>query len=207
MTPLPILAALRSPAFLPDSLASLLFENHWSYWIVALLAAAVLFYISNARQNARLRNISLALAALTGLWALLAFLILTPAERLYNAHTGLADAAKNGDVDRIVSYLAPNFQASVLDIPSIDVAREEISARLNTFGIQGSTIRYYKYTLHGHTAFTQFNILTQTSTAGPILTSWNLSWDDLPGEDWRIRNAELTMIGDQDVSPGTIIPK
>lgn len=207
MTPLPILAALRSPAFLPDSLASLLFENHWSYWIVALLAAAVLFYISNARQNARLRNISLALAALTGLWALLAFLILTPAERLYNAHTGLADAAKNGDVDRIVSYLAPNFQASVLDIPSIDVAREEISARLNTFGIQGSTIRYYKYTLHGHTAFTQFNILTQTSTAGPILTSWNLSWDDLPGEDWRIRNAELTKIGDQDVSPGTIIPK
>ncbi len=204
MTPL---ALLRSPSALPTPIASFLFENHWPYWILALAVAALLFYLAGARQDRRLRTASLTLAALTLLWALLALTIDTPAERLYNAHLALADAAQHGDIDRIFSFLSPDFHAAALDISDASAAKDEIAARLKTYGIKSSTIRFYKSTLQGPTAFTQLNLLTQTSTTGPILTSWNLSWDDLPNADWKIRDAELTRIGDQDLPAGTIIPK
>jgi len=140
-------------------------------------------------------------------WMLLAFTIDTPAERLYRAHTDLATAAKNGDVDRIVSYLEPNFQAAVLGVDKAGAAKEEIGTRLKTYGVKGSTIRSYKSTIAGPAAFTQMNVLTQTDIAGPVLTSWQLSWDDVPGEDWRIRDVELVKIGDEAVGQGTVLPK
>ena len=199
------LALLRSPT-LPAPITAFLFENHWPYWILLLAVAAILFYFSNIRQDPRLRTAAFIVAAITLVWTLLALTIDTPAERLYNAHRALADATKSADVDRIVSFLAPDFHASALDVSDINAAKDEIAARLKTYGIKSSSIRFYQSTLEGPTAFTQLNVLTQ-SDAGPILTSWHLTWNDLPNSDWKIRSAELTKVGDQDFPQNSVIPK
>jgi len=173
---------------------------------MAILVAGTAFYWGGVRQDPRLRRIGIGVGIAALFWIFLALAIDTPAERLYRAHKDLADAAKNGDVDRIVSYLEPDFQATVLGVNKAGIAKEEIGARLKTYGVKGSTIRFYHSTHSGPAAFTQLNLLTQTEM-GPVLTTWQLSWDDVPGQDWRIRDAELVKLGDEAVGQGTVLPK
>jgi hypothetical protein len=202
----PVPLALRAPA-IPQSLSALLFENHYLYWIVLLILGAVLLVLARQRRDRRILGAGQVLLALTLLWALAARLLETPAERLYAVHLGLASAAGKHDVDQILSYCEAKFSMDSINIhPDTADAKKEIQSRLDQLGIKETTFRQYAITLNGDgTAVTRFTALT-LSDAGPIVTTWQVSWDDLPESDWKLHNATLLKIGNQDVGPGSLMP-
>jgi hypothetical protein len=202
-----MILALRSPPFLPDSLASFLFETHWAYWLIAVALGVILIYVAATRNDPRLRLSGIILVVATALWGILAALVVTPDERLHNAHTALADACRQNDVPRILSYLSPDFTATPLDIrldPTLSAAKAQIADDLKKYGVKETIIRQYQSVRRGPTAAVNVTLLTQTDM-GPILSSWVLSWDDIPENDWKIVNARLTKLGDQAVPNDMVI--
>ncbi|HEY4328759.1 MAG TPA: hypothetical protein VGN88_03415, partial [Phycisphaerae bacterium] len=177
----PTSLALRSPSFLPTGITAILFENHYLWWLAAIVLGAALIFVARSRSDRRLLRAGQIILALTLLWLLSARLIDTPAERLYNAHVALADAAAKADVDRLLSYFEPHFSIDSIKIGSDTLptaAREEIATALKQYGIKDSTYRAYAQELFtDRTAATRFTILTQ-SEMDPILSSWVVSWND-----------------------------
>jgi hypothetical protein len=140
-------------------------------------------------------------------WMAAAHFVDTPRERLYQAHSGLAEAAKNADVDRILGYLSPDFHSSVLGVDQPAAARDEIGSRLKSYGVKGSTITFYHSDISGRAAYTTLTLVTQTDIAGPVQSTWHLSWDDVPGVDWRVHSADLEKIGDEVVGADHVLPR
>jgi hypothetical protein len=137
--------------------------------------------------------------AVTVLWVLAALALDSPAERLYAAHLDLAAAVEKADVERVFSYFEPHFTVPALGIrgDELAAARDQLADILKRYGIKDSHITDYHTALNGDgTAVTQFTVLT-LSDMGPIKTTWQLSWNDQPGTDWRIMNATLLKLGDQ----------
>jgi hypothetical protein len=201
-----MLLALRSPPFLPRPLTAFLFENHYLWWLAVLALGIVLILLARSRSNRQLLRSGQFTLALGILWILAAFLITTPAERLYNAHLALADATAKADVDRILSYFAPNFVAhagpvQILDSTSSPQAKNDIAAAIKLYGIKETYIRSYNFTLTSPTSATT-NVTALTLAEQTLLTTWQVTWDDLPDQDWRIAQADLTKIGDQTIEPG-----
>ncbi len=154
-----------------------------------------------------MRDAGLGCVALLAVWMLAAYLIDTPRERLYRAHVGLAQAARDADADRILSYFSPDFNSPALGVTHAQIAREEIGSRLKNYGIKGSTITFYRSDIAGKTAFTTVTLVTQTDAAGLVRTTWNLSWDDVAGADWKVREADLIKLGDEAVSTDRLLPQ
>jgi hypothetical protein len=202
-----MLLALRSPPFFPHSITAVLFETHYGTWIALLLLGAVALFLAHSKNNPKILRPGQLILAVTILWILAALLIKTPAERLYNAHLALADATAKADVDRILSYFAPTFTANagpvqILDSTTAPQAKSAIADALKTYGIRGTSIHTYTYSTLTHTnATTYFSALT--SGDYPILTTWQVYWEDIPNQDWRITQANLTKIGDQTITPDT----
>ena len=187
---------VRAPAYVPDGLAGFLFEAQWWYWVLAIAAGVALFFAGRNRANRGM--------VMTGS-VLIAWLVVTPAERLRREHEELAAAATRGDVAGIVSHLAPDFQCAALGVTKLPEANEVISADLKKYGIRTNRIRNYKSDISGPTAYTQLTLLTE-SDFGPVITRWGLSWDDLAGDDWKIKVAELKGVGDSAMPEGQRIP-
>jgi hypothetical protein len=55
-------------------------------------------------------------------------------------------------------------------------------------------------------ATTLLTILTE-SDLGPVKTTWRLTWEDLPRDDWKIEIAELLKIGDNPINEATQLPQ
>jgi hypothetical protein len=203
------LAMIRAPGGLPGAVQSFLFENQWAWWISLVAVALALRFVGRTRAHRRLVVASWTLLGLTALWIAAAMLIDTPRERLQSAHNALAAAAGRHDLAAIASVLAPDFQSPVLGITRRAAAEAEIRDRLTTYGIKSNTITRFHADLlaPGDAALTQITVLTSTDALGPIQTTWELRWRDVPAEDWRIEQATLTRIGDQPVSPEHIIPR
>jgi hypothetical protein len=200
-----MILAVRAPTFLNESLLGLLFENHYAWWIAMLLLGAVLIFVARSRTDRRLLRAGQVVLALTLVWIVAARLIDTPAERLHAAHLALADATAKGDVDRILNYFEANFSVSagpVVIQPDTTTpdARNLIAKNLKEYGIKETIFRAYEITLNADaTAVSRFTALTNADQ--PLLTTWRVSWDDVAGQDWRIHNATLVKIGDQEVRP------
>ncbi len=194
------LGALRAPEFLPRGASALLFETHAAYWLLLAVLAGTLFYVGRSRPDRRMKIAGLAGIGLLIVWMLAAALVETPRERLYAAHTGLAQAAKDGDADRILSYLAPDFRAPALGLDHSDLGRERLRLLLKDNQIKDNIITGYHSDISGRAAFTALSLITQTDAGGPVATTWNLSWDDIAGEDWKIKEADLRKLGDQAIS-------
>ncbi len=201
------LLAVRAPGFLPESLAGFLFENHYPWWIALLVLGAVLIFVARARGNRKLLRGGQIVLAATLLWVVGARLVETAGERLYAAHVGLAGAAQKRDVDLILTYFSPQFSIDAINInPTTPDAKKEIKSRLDQIGIKETTFRVYAATLNGDgTAVSRFTALT-FSDVQPFLTTWEVSWEDVPGRDWKIRNAALRKIGEQVIKAGEIVP-
>jgi hypothetical protein len=200
------LGMLRGPR-LPESINGYLFETHWLWWLALAVIGAALWYRgrtvgAEGTLMARIGTIAVGMALL---WAALAMVIDTPAERLYRAHQSMADAAAKGDMDRLVSFLADDFRCPQLDVKDLGSARAELSARLKGFGIRGSTITKYQPVVARDSATVNVALLTETAE-GTILTNWRLVWADEPGGDWRIKAAELQKINNQNVPADLVIP-
>jgi hypothetical protein len=203
------LAAIRAPGGLPPSIQTFLFESQWAWWTSLIAASIAARFVGRRRAERRLILAGWAIFGLTALWMVTATLVVTPRERLQLAHKALAAAAGNHDIATIASYLAPDFQSPNLDISRRAAAEEEIRERLKTYGIKGNTILRFHSQMRpgGDEADTEIVVLTTTDSIGSVQTTWELVWVDVPAEDWRIRHAEMTKIGDQPVGPEHIIPK
>ncbi len=200
------LGMLRAPR-LPDSLNGYLFETHWAVWLTVGVIGAALWYRGRTigAEGALMARVGTIAAAVALVWAALAMVIDTPAERLYRAHRAMADAAAKADMDTLVSFLADDFRCPQLDVKNLGSARPELSARLKAFGIRSSTITKYETVVAGDSATVHLALLTE-SAEGTILTNWRLVWADEPGADWRIKDAELQKINNQNVPADLVIP-
>jgi hypothetical protein len=201
------LGAIRAPEFLPDAFNGALFEAQWAYWVVLAAAAGILWGVGRNRADRRMMRIGEIAAGVLLVWMVAAYSVDTPRERLYRAHTGLAEAAKRGDVDGILNYLSPDFHSWALGVEQTAQARDEIGARLKSDGVKGSTITEYHSDLSGRAAFTTLTLITDTDIAGPVKSTWHLSWDDVAGADWRVRDAELVKLGDEAVGGERVLPR
>jgi hypothetical protein len=195
------IAALRAPVSFPEVLNVALFEAHWAWWIGLAGFGGLMIYLGLSRADRLLQRIGAASLILATALILAALIVVTPAERLYAAHQGLAAAAKRGDVDQMLSYFASNFTINALGIHTDTTnadAKSELASRIKEYGIKDNYIRDYKFTRRGPIAVTDITVLTQSSS-GSIISSWEVSWDDLPGEDWKIAKARLTALNGQAV--------
>lgn len=203
------LAAIRAPGGLPASVQAFLFESQWAWWTSFIAASIAARFVGRMRAERRLILAGWVLFGLTALWMVTASVVVTPRERLQLAHKALATAAGKHDIATIASYLAPDFESPNLDIARRAAAEEEIRERLKTYGIKGNTILRFHSEMRagGDEADTEIVVLTTTEAIGSVQTTWELVWVDVPAEDWRIRHAEMTRIGDQPVGPEHVIPK
>ena len=181
-----LLSALRAPAFLPQTL----FETHWLWWISAFIVAVAVLLFARARADRRLMPLGTALLALSVLWVLAAYFLDTPAERLHKVHLALAQAASTGDVDTIVSYLAPDVTISAEDVKMEAADKQTITDALKKYGVKESTIISYTSTMESdNTARTKIQVITKMDL-GNIPTGWKLEWTDIPAKDWQITRAQ-----------------
>ena len=201
-----MILALRTPGFLPESMAGVLFANHFVWWIAVVVLGAALIFVARSRGERRLLRSGQVVLAVTVVWIAAAQLFETPGERLYAAHVGLADATAKADVERILNYFEDKFsvEAGPVNIqPDVMVAtaKDRIAAGLKQYGIKETYFRKYEVTLNADgTAVSRITAFTQGEQ--PLLTTWQVSWDDVAGQDWRIHNATLVKIGDQEIRPG-----
>jgi hypothetical protein len=200
------LALIRSPR-LPDSVGGFLFETHWVYWAALAVVGLALWYRGRSvgAEGSVMARAGAIAAGVALVWAALAMVIDTPAERLYRAHRSMAEAAAKGDMDTLVGFLADDFRCPQLGVKDLGAARPELSERLKSYGIRSSTITKYDKTASGDSATVHLTLLTETAQ-GSILTGWRLVWADVPGLDWRIKTAELQQINNQNIPSDLVIP-
>ncbi|MCL2647047.1 MAG: hypothetical protein FWD61_08590 [Phycisphaerales bacterium] len=201
-----VMLAMRSPEFLPESLTRLLFETQIWYWAFGIGAGVLLFVAGRNRASKPLIRSSIVIATITLIWMLLAWLVVTPTERLYATHAQLAATIQDknrqnetkGDLKQIFSYLTNDFECPQLGIKNLTEAKSLITAGLNQFHIKSNHIRAYQLQISNKTAQTQVTFLTESDT-GWTKTSWKLRWQDIAGDDWKLRTAELKTLNDSPV--------
>ncbi len=200
-----VIGAIRSPSFFSDEVAGTLFDSHWLWWLAIVAVGAVLYFAGRSRADKNLFALGLGAIGVAIAWTLLALTFDSPSERLYAAHKGLAQAAADHDIDRMLTFLSKDFLAPQVGITADAATRDELNSRLNSYGIRSTYIRSFRFTRQNAIAVTDVTLLTE-SNMGAIPTTWQLSWNDVPGEDWKIVRANLLKISDQPVPRDLIIP-
>jgi len=178
--------------------SALLFEAQPWYWAFGFGAGVILFVAGRNRVSKPLMRSGFAIAAITLLWMLAAWLVVTPAERLYAVHRELAAAAKEGDIERLFSHLENNFECPQLGVKSFAEAKAYIPTAMTQFHVKNNHVRAYQSTISGDTARVQVTFLTESDT-GLTKTSWELQWQDVPGSDWKLCVADLKTVNDSSV--------
>jgi hypothetical protein len=198
------LAVVRAPEWFGAGLTGFLFETQWLYWAAGIVLAAILFHLGRSRDDRRLKIAAGVTVGLVLVWALLAYTFTTSQERLAIAHESMAEAARKGDVAGILAWFTADFQATALGIMEPGKAREEIDRRLKEFSIKKVTISNYRSDMVGDHAETRLTVSVEAAVQS-VPTTWRLTWEDEPGVDWRVSQAELLKIGPQDAPPGFVI--
>lgn len=200
--PLSSLAVLRAPLFVPATL----FETHLALWLTAVAIGAIALAWGHMRNHLRTQQAGAAILALSILWIAAAIIFDTPAERLHKAHVAMAADAERGDIDGLIQYLAPEFTIEGVAFPSEAGTpdRQQLAAQLRESHIREVSIRHYESTLTSASdAQTTVTVLV-ASDAIPPLTTWRVTWKDIPNADWRITAARLIRVGDEAVPAGGI---
>lgn len=197
----------RASSFLPPSLNAILFENHWTWWAAVFALAVILLYVARSRDNQRLRRTGQVVLGLALLWTAAALLVATPVERLHAAHTDLAASVNKMDLDRVFTYFESDFSVPQLALrgEEMDGGKAHLAVVLKTYGIKESRITDFEATMQTDgTAVSRFTVWTSYRD-GFMKTTWQLSWNDEPGADWRIQHARLLKIADQDFPVDALI--
>jgi hypothetical protein len=184
-----VLAASRSPGFLPDTV----FENHYGIWIAGIALGALLIMVARSKARKPILYAGQAILVITLIWMLLARGFDTKGERLYAVHQGMAMAAEKGDVDALVGYFDKSFGGSEIagKLLTSDTAKEGIKDILKQANPKDITIRSYsQHFLEPTGAASTLTVYAKTEY-GPTVTTWQLSWDDVAGQDWRLVNAKM----------------
>ena len=203
--PTNLLLAIRLPSSFPQSLARLLFENHWLLWGGVFIAAAAITWRGMTNANVRMRNVgALALLAVF-FWVLLALLVQTPRERLIACHETLVEAAQQKQAGRIMRELSPDVRFGRWNFSDI---QRTLAQRLADINITHNYIRLLKVHITGPTAVSDMNVWTDTRNfGGPIISYWRFQWKDQPAPgDWRITQIQLLRINNTPMPPGSVLP-
>ena len=172
--------------------------------VAVYVVAAILLHLGNSRRERRLMIAGGVVAGLLAVWILAAALVVTPAERLANAHQALATAAEKGDVAGILAWFTPEFQSAALQIEDPQRAKDEIQRRLKDYGIKTVHLKNYHSEMNANHGTTQVTVDVQAAQPS-VPTTWRLLWEDVPGADWRISEADLVKIAGQNAPPGFVL--
>ncbi len=206
LTPLPGPAFFRLPSSFPSSVAYWLFETHWLYAAGLVLIAVAFGWRGMITHNIKIQWTSLGILLLTAAWILVAWLVVTPRERLIHANQAIVAAATHRNVAGMMRYIAPQAMFGTLNRPQIEAL---ITDRLRQANLSSNDIRYLGIQRRGRYAHVRLNVLSYSHEYGtPVLTYWRLSWRDhkKPG-NWQITHIRLLQINHHSVSSNELIPR
>ncbi|NNM86513.1 MAG: hypothetical protein HKL96_12255 [Phycisphaerales bacterium] len=199
------LLTVRLPSSFPQSLARLLFENHWLLWGGLCIAAAALTWRGLTNANVRLRNVGAFAVLAVIAWVLVALLVQTPRERLIACHENLVEAAQQKQTDIIIRELSPDVRFGRWNFSDI---QRTLAQRLASINITHNYIRLLKVHITGQTAVSNMNVWTDTRNfGGPIISYWRFHWQDQPAPgNWRMTQIQLLRINNTPMPPGSVLP-
>ncbi len=197
-------ALIRLSTGFPNAPGRILFENHWAIWAALLLVALAALWRGINTQRAMVRNTGLAVLAVTAIWVITAWLVVTPYERLVNANDAIVNAAAHDQVPKIMHYIS---RRATFGSWNYDQIQSGLSQRLKSAHISGNIIRSMTVRIRGDQAITQLVIWTSTRDYGPVITSWRFIWQDHPRPgNWRIMEVDLLSLNGHRAGPGAVIP-
>ena len=198
------LALIRLSTEFPTAPGRILFENHWAIWAAMFLVGVAAVWRGINTQRAMARNIGLTVLALTVIWIVTAWLVVTPYERLVNANDAIISAAAQDNVPTIMHYVATSATFGHWNYAQI---QSGLTQRLKSAHITGNIIRSMTVRIRADQAVTKLVIWTSTRDYGPVITSWRLIWQDHPRPgNWRIMEVDLLSLNGHRARPDAVIP-
>ncbi len=203
-TPFIPLAFIRLSTGFPTAPGRMIFENHWAIWAAMFLVGLAAVWRGVNTQRAIARNIGFAVLAVTVLWVVTAWLVVTPYERLVNANNAIISAAAHDNVPAIMHYVAKSATFGHWNYAQI---QSGLTQRLKFAHITGNIIRSMTVRIRADQAVTQLVIWTSTRDYGPVITSWRFIWQDHPRPgNWRIMEVDLLSLNGHHARPDAVIP-
>lgn len=170
----------------------LLFETPWWLPSVIVLVGVFLFYTANQRQERKLRNIGLAVAALGIVLALVSWFVDTDQERAVKRTRQLVAAFEKKDWTALRSLLHPRVSLSIANVPvTLYNDRDQLVDRAkdasDRYGFQSINITSIDSRQDQTLITVSLNVLSiQEQTAGrPITSSWEFDWLE-SAEGWSL---------------------
>ena len=181
-----------------------IFEFQPFYWLALSLLAAGALWFGLHRAQRRSMRIGWMLLAILIVWIGVAWLVVTPRERLAARQNLVVRAAAKDHINTIMKIIAPGTFFGPWNHHEI---RTQLSQRLAAAHITGNFIRFYRSDIRDRQAITRITVWTQTRDFGPVLSTWQFDWQDRSRpHNWRIIGIRLLSINHHNVPPGGVIP-
>ncbi len=190
---------IRLPESFPRTLGDWLFLSHpLAYLALAVVAIAFIWRWWHTRHT-RLLIAGGGIIAATLIWALMAWLVVTPGERLRGDLQQILSDAAHQDVVGIEQFLAPDVVFNDQDRASII---SELNYRLSQVRITANYLRSIHMRRRGRSAQTNIVVLSIARDYGPFITRWRLIWRDhaRPGH-WQITQMQLQGMSNSQINP------
>ena len=178
-----------------------LFDTPW--WLPACIAVtgAVLFYVANNRQEARLRTVGLTVVCVAILLAVVSYFVDTDREKAEDRSRAIVRAVHEKDWPKLRSLLENNTTVGILNGPTVYRGGEQIAARAQDasekYGVQSVTVTSLD-SRQDQTLITVTVSVLSTQAVVPTITSrWE--FDHLQSADgWYLNEIRAVQIGRQE---------
>jgi hypothetical protein len=190
---------IRLPESFPRTLGDWLFLGHPLVYLALAVVAIALIWRWWHTRHTRLLFAGASIIAATLVWALMAWMVVTPGERLRGDIQQILTDAAHQDVMGIEKFLAPDVVFDGRDRASIV---SELNYRLSQVRLTANYLRSIHTRRQGRSAQTNIVVLSMARDYGPFITRWRLIWKDhaRPGH-WQITQMQLQGIGNPAASP------
>jgi len=187
-----------SEAF-PQTLGAWLFHLHPLALLAMAVIAIALLWRWQQTRNAKYLLSGGSIIAVGLVWLIMAWMVVTPGERLRAALENILTAASHQDVMKIEGYIAPDAVLGDWDRYRIV---SELNYRLAQVRLSANYLRSFHMRRRGRRAQTNITVLSIARDYGPFVTRWRLIWQDHPRPgNWQITQLQLQSIGSSEVSP------
>ncbi|MGC8560930.1 MAG: hypothetical protein ACP5O1_09660 [Phycisphaerae bacterium] len=190
---------IRLPESFPRALGDWLFLPHpLVYLAMAVVAVAFIWRWWHTRHT-RLLIAGAGIFAATLIWAVMAWLVVTPGERLRGDLQQILSDAAHQDVVGIEQFLAPDV---VFNDENRAGILSELNYRLSQVRITANYLRSIHMRRRGRSAQTNIVVLSIARNYGPLITRWRLIWRDhaRPGH-WQITQMQLQGMSNSQINP------
>ncbi len=190
---------IRLPESFPRALGDWLFLAHPLVYIALAVVAIAFVWRWWHTRHTRFLIAGGGIIAATLIWALMAWLVVTPGERLRGDLQQILSDAAHQDVVGIEQFLAPDVVFNNQDRADII---SELNYRLSQVRITANYLRSIHMRRRGRSAQTNIVVLSIARDYGPLVTRWRLIWRDhaRPGH-WQITQMQLQGISNSQTNP------